>query len=328
MVQSINFVGTEQSNRVSGGYIYNEHLLNGLADKGYEIHHYHVGNIGDMPSADHVIVDSIAVNQCADTLLQLPSPPILLCHLPPEKQVDTVTNWQHQQQSVLDRLVSRSRVVSTGTTCTKYLSACYGLPDSQLFTVMPGLTDTWLVKTEYVELPRKLLVAANLIPDKGYDLLIPALHALRHLPWTLQIFGDDRFDPEFAAGLLARIDELGLAEKVTYRGVVAQGELNLAMIESDLFIHLSAFEPFSMLTLEAVSSRLPVLSSKSGEHQWFEQSGLVRYLLELNIDVCTAALQDLLSEPASYARLRPVTQLSKRTWSQVVSEFDQVLSAN
>ena len=67
--------------------------------------------------------------------------------------------------------------------------------------------------------------------------------------------------------LKARAAELGVADRVTFRGPVPHEEVQRAMATHDLLVHLSERETFGMTLVEAVSTGLPVLATRSGGPQ-------------------------------------------------------------
>ena len=326
MPKTINFVCTKDTELVSGGYIYNQHLLAGLQHKGYAVVHYDPDSIAMMQICDFILVDSIAVKQCATFLVNLDTPIVLLCHLPPEMQSSDANTQNIDTDGVaVAQLLKQSLIVNTGSSCARYMHHHHNIALSSMRMVMPGLLSNWQAKSEFASRPKQLLVVASLLPNKGYDILLPALQGLMDHDWSLHIYGETRFAPEFAADLLAQIESGVLKSRITYKGVVTQTEINRAMIESDLMIQLSSYEPYSMVSLEAINSNLPMLSAMSGEQGEFEKSGLIHYLTNNTVEYVHQTLSLLLTEESSYAKLCNKPSLKARDWQVVVNEFDVIL---
>ncbi|WP_395345058.1 glycosyltransferase family 4 protein [Ningiella sp. W23] len=346
MQKRINFVCMQSDNKVSGGYIYNDYVLGGLSKLGYEVVHHDAksyladaGQNAHSCASEHVIIDSIELNALLLALssdaneVQL-SRPIILCHLPPELQLDAQSaklsnsdkscECTHECMS-MQQLIQRSMLVTTGTACTQYMQAEYQLKDAQLEMVMPGLPAQWKRKSQYSNAPKRLLVVANLIPNKGYELLIEALSQIKHLDWTLDFYGDCDFSPEHAEKIFTSMQQSGLRRRIEYGGTVTQSELNEAMIKADLLIQLSPFEPFSMVSLEAVSSGLPMLSAKTGEMDYFRQSGHVRYLDTLDSREVAKVLSELINDTEKYSELCQSHDTALRSWNEVTLEFHRLL---
>lgn len=324
MQKTINFVCEKSDDKVSGGYIYNDHLLSGLQQKGYEILHYDASNIANVTPASYTIVDSISVNDVAHRLVENTGlkNTILLCHLPPEMQVRYENSDSRLIESATSRFVKEAFIVFTGTSCEDYMKPMYQLKSSQHCMIKPGLLTHWQSKHSFPILPKKLMVAASLIPNKGYELLLSSLKAIEALPWRLAIYGESTFSIDYANDILKLISKFGLEHRISYEGAVDQLSLNKAMVDADLMIHLSQYEPYSMVSLEAIHANLPILSSVSGEYSEFARSGKVKYIESYDVDGCSSALTQLLTEPSEYAKLCHQRKQITRTWSDVADDFE------
>jgi glycosyltransferase involved in cell wall biosynthesis len=98
----------------------------------------------------------------------------------------------------------------------------------------------------------------NLVPIKGHDL---AIRALRLLPeMDLVIIGDG---PErLALGALAR--DLGVADRVTFVGVMAQEDLRHYFGAADALVLASSREGWANVLLESMACGTPVVASRVG----------------------------------------------------------------
>lgn len=109
----------------------------------------------------------------------------------------------------------------------------------------------------------RLAFAGRLVPEKGCQLLLPALKNLRDRghPVHLEVCGDGPYRPE----LEALTSRLGLTSHVTFRGVVRGEALVRVMQESDIAVVPSLWiEQFGITAIEAMSCGLPVVGSNSG----------------------------------------------------------------
>ncbi|MFC3121444.1 glycosyltransferase family 4 protein [Agaribacter flavus] len=323
----INFVCEDAHKKVSGGYIYNHHVLNGLKRRGYLLRYFDANNINTLTNEGITIVDSISVNDIAEVLLTKLEPEhlILLCHLPPELQVAYDNANNKNLLSPLTQVIQQSHILFTGTACKEYMVSTYQLHANKLHMIKPGLCEGWRYKTEFAVLPYRLIVAASLIPNKGYELLLQSLKALEYLPWQLEIYGESRFAIDYANSIFALVQQYQLGDRISYKGVVSQQDLNVAMVNADLMIHLSAYEPYSMISLEAINAKLPMLSSVSGELAEFSRAKNVRYIDAYTVESCAQALADLLCNKNAYQSLCQQGGGSARTWATVVDEFASLL---
>jgi len=103
-----------------------------------------------------------------------------------------------------------------------------------------------------------LLSVGNLVPLKGHDLAIRALQLLPGM--ELVIIGDG---PEREAlGTLAR--ELGLSDRVTFVGVMAQEDLRHYFGAADALVLASSREGWANVLLESMACGTPVIATKVG----------------------------------------------------------------
>jgi glycogen(starch) synthase len=109
----------------------------------------------------------------------------------------------------------------------------------------------------------RLLSVGRLEPNKGFDLLCEALAALRgELPpdWQWLLVGSGSFDAE----LRRRLQELGLAAHVQMISGLSDDDLHNLYELVDLFVHPTRYEGSSLVTLEAMIHRRPVIASAAG----------------------------------------------------------------
>ncbi len=112
----------------------------------------------------------------------------------------------------------------------------------------------------------RLVVVSRLVHRKGVGNVISALAAL---PETELVVagGPDRselhHDPE-ARRLAALADELGLADRVDFRGRVGRTELPPLLRSADAVVCVPWYEPFGIVPLEAMACGVPVVASAVG----------------------------------------------------------------
>jgi glycosyltransferase involved in cell wall biosynthesis len=110
--------------------------------------------------------------------------------------------------------------------------------------------------------PLKLLSVGNLIPRKGFHLLLEALEGLGEFPWRLCIVGDEMIDTVYVESL--KMKAQGFGSKVQFLGKVPPEELSQLYLNSDLFILPSYFEGFGIVITEAIFHFLPVIATRVG----------------------------------------------------------------
>lgn len=108
-----------------------------------------------------------------------------------------------------------------------------------------------------------LLAVSRLERNKGYHLLLDALALLRdELParWRLLLVGRGKEEP----ALKAQAAALGIGEQITFAGGLSDEELHSLYEEVDLFVHPTLYEGSSLVTLEAMVHRRPVVATAAG----------------------------------------------------------------
>lgn len=107
-----------------------------------------------------------------------------------------------------------------------------------------------------------ILCVARLIPRKGIDYLVKALPVISkvHPDVRLVIVGEGNMEQE----LKKLASELGVKERVDFRGYVRHDELPGIYRDADIFVLPSLWEGMSNTLLEAIASGLPVIVTETG----------------------------------------------------------------
>lgn len=104
----------------------------------------------------------------------------------------------------------------------------------------------------------RLIFLSRVHPKKGLEQLFNVLSQL-NFPWHLQIIGQG--ETEYVKQLQQQLQQLGLAEKVSWLGWREGDEKFQLLAEADLFVLPSQNENFANAALEALSVGTPVLLS-------------------------------------------------------------------
>lgn len=102
---------------------------------------------------------------------------------------------------------------------------------------------------------REIVAVGRLVPQKGFDVLLAAFAGLADRSWRLSILGDG----SGRETLLAQRDALGLADRVTFTGVVPDVAERLS--RAGLFVLPSRFEGFPNALVEAMAHGAPIVAS-------------------------------------------------------------------
>lgn len=186
------------------------------------------------------------------------------------------------------------------------------------FRVVPNTVNTDLfvpaATRNRCELPIRLLFVGSLKELKGLPWLMAALASLRRRDWVLDIVGDG---PEHDS--YQRLStRLGLAEKVTFHGAKSKEQVADFFRDTDLFVLPSLLETFSVVTIEAMASGVPVLVTRCGgpEALVSEDAGMV--VPPRDATALAVALDAMLERVDTYDRQAIATSARERFGYQAV----------
>lgn len=139
----------------------------------------------------------------------------------------------------------------------------YGIRNSFMVTALP--VDTGLfapAETKDSVKTKRVLYVGALISLKGIAYLIAAVNeiAKKRSDFNLDIVGIG----SLLNGYKKQVDYLGLNDRVTFHGLKTREQVAKFMQDSDFFVLPSLCETFSCAILEAISSGLPIVSSRVG----------------------------------------------------------------
>jgi colanic acid/amylovoran biosynthesis glycosyltransferase len=151
--------------------------------------------------------------------------------------------------------------------------------------------------------PCQVLSVARLVPEKGIDIAIRAVAALRQarpaVPLEYRIVGDG---PE--RDTLRRLaSELGVSDAVQLLGPMPSTDVLKWMRDCHLFLLPSLAEPFGTVLLEAQASGMPIVATRAGgaPEAVREESALL--VPPADVPATAAALRRLVEHPEEWERM-------------------------
>jgi glycosyltransferase involved in cell wall biosynthesis len=332
-------------NALTGGFIYNKRIVEGLKLKGHEIKLHPLPGDFPYPSVDHrnycmyitqlipigepIIIDSIVFGIIPEILkeLSIKNPIIGLIHL-----LYTVNpNYSiHERESLAisekESCNYTSAMVATSF-FTQQLLLKLRVNRNIISVILPGV-DNYPRKTNYAVTPTKLLCVSNYTTGKGYLTLIKALTLLKDKDWEINCYGNQEFDPEYVRQIKSKIDENGLENRIHIHSAIKDKELSDAYLNADLLVHPSNFETYGMVLTEALAHGLPVVASTGGGIKETVPEKMGFFFTPGDANSLKSVLTDLMDNPKIYKPLcREASHYYKQqnNWENSISSFEQLI---
>lgn len=287
MNEPITFIVPGPIEQITGGYLYDRRIIEGLRAGGRPVGLLEL--MGQFPDADWtakasaasclaalgdgsaVCIDGLALAAFEEVLpaaVERLDILVLVHHV-----LALETGLDADQAARYAQLERKLLPLCRGILCPSPRSAAdvagYGVPADRIRIVPPG-TD----RPEPVSAPAdvadersgpvRLLTVATLTPRKGHRLLIEALAALDRRDWHLTAIGSLERDAETVAAVRAAIAQHGLDGQVDLVGEWPPEHLSAAYSAADIFVLPSYYEGYGMAYAEAMAHGLPVIGTDAG----------------------------------------------------------------
>jgi glycosyltransferase involved in cell wall biosynthesis len=340
----IAFVAPGSIRQLTGGYIYDRHIVEGLRQVGHRVVVKSVSErfpnpvkadlanaadvLASIPKGSVVIVDGLAggamprqIESEAERLRFVALVHHPLAHETGVSRSDAVRLWAHETWT----LQHVRHVVVTSARTAKLLQREYGVEPEQLTCIEPG-TERWPVSRGSGR--NELLCVATLTPRKGHVTLIRALARVAHLAWHLTCLGSLERDKATVKRVRDEIRKAGLDDRVTLVGETGSRQrLMRHYNRADLFVLATQYEGYGMAVAEAIASGLPVVSTPTGAIPQLVGRDAGLLVAAGDVDSLTRVLEDVLGDRALLQQLRAGARKRRRelpTWEHAVRQFAKI----
>jgi glycosyltransferase involved in cell wall biosynthesis len=260
--------GIDDPARPSGGNVYDLQICSALAERGWPVQVHPVPGSWPQPDAAAYealggVVQRIPDGAVAlvDGLVGSTAPAVLVPHAKRLRLVALVhMPLRHRREGTI--LSAATSVVTTSDWTRRALLELYSLPEERVHVAEPGVDRAPL--SVGTETAGGFLCVASVVPEKGHDVLLDALAAMRDLSWSCLCVGSTSRDSAFAEGLQRRVSDDGLEGRVRFTGPLGGAELGHAYASADLFVLPSRAETYGMVVTEALARGLPVVAADVG----------------------------------------------------------------
>lgn len=353
MATKITFAYPGDIDTLTGGYLYDKHVMLGLQDLGWDVQRLSLGDGFPTPSPNTLdqainqlmavgtdqllLIDGLALGGFGERAEALSKrhPYIALVHHPLAKESGlTAQQAKALFESEKPTLDHASCVVVTSPTTADTLVAEYEVPRQNIHVVIPGLdrppqrvqsTPSITSKNS----PLQFLAVGALVPRKGFDVLLEALHFVANHAWSLTIVGDTSRSPQTTVAIKTQINALGLTSRVMLAGSLSPKALAEQYHRADVFVLASHYEGYGMAYAEALSWGLPVIGTTGGAVTQTVPTETGLLVAPGQPEAFAAALMQVLKDPIKRERMRLAAQRHGQqlpTWADTAQAFSQVLS--
>ena len=277
----VAFVTVGDTERLTGGYLYNARVLLGLRENGVEIEEIvpcgasleeqeesasRLGTALEPRHFDVIVVDALARIVSAPHLdrWRKERPVVAMVHeLPSVAAPKAVLDREREYEEPLLRAEILISVSPHGASILEER----GVPAARIRVVPPGFDR--LPKGDGTELPVRndetvrALCVAQWIPRKGIVDLVRAWTLHERSGAVLELVGETDADPVYAASVRAAIAD-ATEGSITVSGPVDDAALAVAYATADLFVLPSRYEGYGVVYAEALAHGVPVVACNVG----------------------------------------------------------------
>ncbi len=339
---TVHFLTTGDIHSLTGGYLYNLHMIEGLEQMGYSVNIFGTDwpwenkpdlekisrfHFEKLAAGSCIVIDSLVLSLLRKAVQEFHEKLIFvgLIHLPASYTINSGEFGYPDKEEMLVFQQMRCLIVTGQFTFDLLCQA--GLNPDTIRIVVPG-TDHFPQKKHYKTIPSELICIANYSPIKGHDVLIRSLHRLTEWNWTLHLYGDTDRDKDFSAGIISLISRLHLESRVLMHGIAGRDEISGIFLESDLFVMPSRFESYGMALTESLAHGVPVVATRAGNIPYTVPAGMGCLVEPGNEAQLADSIRSLLEDPVKYSTLCSAASqyhLQLRSWEQAVTEFERII---
>jgi len=198
-----------------------------------------------------------------------------------------------RQRAKINRSIGSGAAYIVGSDWMKSELAINGFPISRIHTIAPVPHSLDMARPLPLSKENLILYVGQLIRGKGVDLLLKALSGTK-TGWRCSIVGTGNHQAE----LEHLASRLGIADRITFHGWVAHGDIDRFYQRAAICVVPSRWpEPFGMVGIEAMARGRPVIGFRvGGITDWLEHEVTGLCLPPADIDAMARAIDRLLSD--------------------------------
>jgi glycosyltransferase involved in cell wall biosynthesis len=334
------------TDRKTGGYLYNGRVISGLRPRGLEIEEVvaggtspdeqrkaapRLGSTFDPLRFDTIVVDALARIAVAPHLdrWQALRPVVALVHeLPSVAGGGPGSETVARERDYEEPLLRADRLVAVSDHGGDVLLG-RGVSPSLIHVVPPGFDRVPAGDGSPVRRggPARALCVAQWVPRKGILTLVEAWTLHERKGAVLELIGETNADPDYEMRVRAGI-EAAPCGSIVVSGCVDDATLGAAYASADVFTLPSRYEGYGIVYAEALAFGLPVIACDAGPVPDLVGREAAVLIRPDDRDDLSAALDLLLGNPALRAKMSDAAgRRSSRLprWEETVAGFEAVL---
>jgi glycosyltransferase involved in cell wall biosynthesis len=322
MSRRLTFAISADYARRTGGWIYDQRLLEGLAALGWTLEHLTLpagfpdpdaaaraqmaAQIGALPARTILLQDQLTFSVAPDLAAAQRGRlrQVVIVHHPLGLEGDRPAAAARDLLATeRQALACADLVIATSCATAELLARDLDLAPARVVVAPPG-TDPRPLSPGGAGPRLRLLSVGAVVPRKDHGLLLEALGGLVDRAWLLDLVGNLDRAPAHVAALRARLAELRLTERVTLHGELCDAGLERLWRDADLYVASARHEGYGMAVAEAVARGLPVVTTDAGAvGGWLDRAAAL-VVPSADGEALRAALRLVLDDPARRAAMR------------------------
>lgn len=218
------------------------------------------------------------------------------------------------------------KIVFVSNHLKKLTEAVYKFKKKKTTTIYNGidLTQYHFSKFSSTSIPVIIGCVGNVRQPKGYDVLIRAVALLADIDLNVIVVGDNK--NKLYSSLQILMSDLGVSDKLQFVGF--SHDVDNLLKKFDIFVLPSTSEGFSISTIEAMASGIPVIATKSGGPEEIISQGVDGELVNVRSPESLAdGIRKLISHPEiceKYVDAAKITVEKKFSISVVVNQYEKL----
>jgi glycosyltransferase involved in cell wall biosynthesis len=336
MNDEIAFVVPGRLNQLTGGYLFEQNIVEGLRERRRAVRVIElsatdpVANeamIAAIPDGAKTVVDGLALTSLGEVVAaQVHRLRVIAFIHGPLAEETSLPPLAAQRAALREaRLLSRVRGVLCPSRRTAAAVEGYGISSERIAVVSPGTARPKRPLRLRRGPVRALLCVANVVPRKGHELLVDAMAQIADLDWSLTCIGSLERHRATARAVRLKILATGLGQRITLAGEYSPKAVEGAYRKADAFVLPSFHEGYGMVYAEAMVHGLPVIATTAGAipETVPSQAGLL--VPPGNPLALARAVRRVIAQPALAARLAAGSRAAGAilpTWWQATQSWE------